>query len=329
MYRGKGVFRKKEQLNSLFEKVSDEPEAFFVQPDGEIFVPPDTGLAQRWMLAEIAEKITADNLFVYRLTRNACSKAFNAGHTLESVTAFLERGSGYILPEPCSRALQDWFSPLGKVKFAEVMLLRTESPEVAAILIQDPEMAEKLLEQVGERDFIIESSSFPMVSARLLQIGYPPMEQIRGVSGRNEVSDAASLDNKSEELGWIYKRHVLSAYEADRTLPNRDELFPGVSNIPTNWISQLRAYHASTRKELIQRAIDWQVSVQIRHNGSVNTFIPKLLEENGSKWQAIGYWKNPDVIDELRHNHQTAAIQADEITEMMIMLPSLEELESI
>jgi hypothetical protein len=300
-----------------------------VQPDGEIFVPPGTGLSQRWMLAEIAEKITADNLFVYRLTRNACAKAFNAGHTLQSVTAFLEQGSGFNLPEPCSRALQDWFSPLGKVKFTEVMLLRTESPEVAATLMQDPEIAEKLLEQVGEQDFIIEASSYPMLSARLLIIGYPPMELIRGVSRRNEVSNAAALDNKTEELGWIYKRHGLSLYEADRTIPNKDELFPGVSNIPASWISQPRAYHASTRRELIQRAIDWQVSVQIRHNGSVNTFIPKALEEKGSKWQAFGHWKNLDVIEIPRHNHQTVAVQADDITEMMILLPSLKELESI
>jgi hypothetical protein len=332
--KGKAVFRKKAVLDTNSNSAAQESGVLFVQPDGEIFVTPEAGLKQRWVLEEISERETADNLFVYRLTRDACVKAYNAGYTLFSVTTFLERGFGSALPDQVVRALQDWFAPLGKVTFAEVMLLRTDNAEVAALLKKDPVIAGKLLEQVGDRDFIIDTASFKLLRDKLVMIGFPPMERNRNApdnhsAERHRPSNAMVEDNNDEKEGWIYRRYDLSAYEADRTLPGKDELFPGMMDIPATWISRPRNYHVSTRKELIQRAINWQVSVQIGQGGNTQIFVPKGFEEAGTNWRVFGRWRGRSHIGSQKYDSTTVAVNAEDIAEIMILLPPYEELEYI
>jgi hypothetical protein len=331
---GKSVFRKKALLNTKPVSEQQEIGSFFVQPDGEIFVTPDTRLKQRWILEEISERAVADNLFVYRLTRNACAKAYNAGYTLKSVTEFLEDGNGTALPDQVARALLDWFSPLGKIEFAEVMLLRTDHPDVAARLMMDPEISEKLLEQVGDRDFIIDSSSYGFLRTKAEKIGYPPTEWSRNayVDDANEwieTLDDIAEENGGEEQGWIYRQHNLSLFEADRSWPGKDELFPGVSSIPVTWTSSPRNYHASTRKELIRRAIEWEVPIQFRQDGRTQTFVPKSINDEGVNWSVSGQWRDGHASGDRLQNLTSVNVKAEEISEIMILLPTMKELETI
>jgi hypothetical protein len=329
LYLGQAVFRKKMEMSSLAQIERQEACSIYIQPDGEIFVPPDVSLRLRWKLEEIAEKVAADALFVYRLTRAACAKAYDAGYTLQSVIVFLEESSAMPLPKPVSRALQDWFAPLGKVSFAEVVLLRVLNSEIAETLIKDTEIAEQRLERVGDRDFIIDAACYSNLRLRLIKLGYPPIEKSLSSQRRIEDSEAVRSTSETDDQGWVYRRHLLSMYEADRTLPSKEELFPGMSTIPKTWISQPRAYHASTCKELIQRAIDWQVYVQIQKDGLPQSFIPQILQEEGSRWWVIGQWRFESQPGIERRTSSNVVIQANEIRELMIVLPPAEELESI
>ncbi|RED65895.1 helicase-associated domain-containing protein [Cohnella lupini] len=329
-YRDGKVFRKKYSKRSANDQTTPESASMFVQPDGEIFVPPATSLKQRWVLSEIAELVTADELVVYQLTRNACIKAFQAGHTFQSVISFLEQGAAIPLPEPVTGALADWFSPLGKVVFADVLLLRAINPEVADHLKQNPEIAELLLEHVGDRDFIIDRESYPDMLARLQKIGYPAQTVDQALSRKHEIMPPVPPDDEfsEEEQGWIYRRQALSAFTADRAIPGTEELFPGISSVPAAWLSKPRTYHASTSKEVIQRAIDWQTSIRLEVNGAERTFHPKNFRDEGEKWSVLGQWKVDPGNDVMNVRPETVSILADEISEVMIVLPALEELET-
>jgi hypothetical protein len=325
-YRGENVFRINECLVWSYSSDVNDDNHIIIQPDGEVIVPPGVDLALRWGLEEMAERVAADQLFVYRLTRDACIKACNSGYNLQSIVVFLERHSSSGLPEPCKRALQDWFAQLSKVKFSEVVLLRTDSIEVAAALLADPITAEQLLEQIGDCDFIVEAAAIKGLKERMTRIGFPPLESTRMSmyasleTGETEEKGASAFSPQEEQLGWIYRRQALSLYEADHAIPSRDELFPGISKIPASWMTQSRAYHPSTSKEIIQRAIDWQVSIQLVLAGTLHSFIPSRLEEDASKWRVLGY---------IQHSNEFIAIHADERIELMIELPSLLEIESI
>ncbi|QJD83490.1 helicase-associated domain-containing protein [Cohnella herbarum] len=338
--RGQAVFRSKLRIgdysNGKNQDIQDAGQ-WFVQPDGEILVPPETSLRQRWDLAEIAERVTADAIFVYRLTRSYCFQAFNAGHSEQSMIAFLENGSGAPLPESVTRSIGDWFAPLGKIRFQETVLLRMENSSVAAALLQDPDTAEMLGERISERDFVVMPSALKKLRSRLHQIGYPPSERRQTETGSPEGAESvAKKEGDTEgytEPGWIYGRQRLSAFEADRSLPAVEELFPGMSSIPEAWLTKPRTYHSTTRKELIRRAIDWQASIQVERDGIVQTLVPKDIREDGARWEVVGEWRvipnsSDFAPDDRRRSRQATVVGSEEIAEVMIMLPSLEELET-
>ncbi|WP_239617213.1 helicase-associated domain-containing protein [Cohnella mopanensis] len=332
LLHGNSIFRIKQPFSLAVEnQPSDKQGTLFVQPDGEILVPPETGLKERWVLSEIAELVTADAVFVYRLTRSSCIEACNAGYSKQSLIDFLEQGTCSPLPESVARMIEDWYAALGKARFSEVLLLRTDNATTAEKLKNDPELAEKLLEQVGDRDFIIEASSYKHVHARLRTIGFPPLEDQRDRMGDQVEIVPDSEVEDADHLGWIYKRNAISMFEADRSLPMAEELFPGLSDIPATWLLKPRTYHLSTRKELLQQAINWKASVQVEQKGSTGLFVPNELRVEGAKWSVIGQWRqkfSDDNIITLNSHAENVEVSADEMEGVMIVLPSLEEIET-
>ncbi|RKP55357.1 hypothetical protein D7Z26_09175 [Cohnella endophytica] len=307
----------------------DAFEELFVQPDGELFVPPDAKLKLRWMLADIADPVTSDAICIYRLSRNACARAYNAGYVLRSVTELLEQASRAPLPEPVADSLADWFAPLGKIKFAEAMLLRTEDATVADAIMRDPDIADMLLEKIGDRDFIVLSESYSVLSAKLRQIGYPPPDRIQVISSPASDKNENHPEETKSDSGWVYAPDAVGVYEADPVWPDAESLFPGLSEIPAAWIMKPRAYHATTRKKMIQRAIEWEALVRLEVDGSARTFVPNGLREDGDRWTVSGRWQSDDCeIGTRLDKSEQAFVNAEQFTDMMIVLPSLDALET-
>ncbi|MFD0671834.1 helicase-associated domain-containing protein [Cohnella sp. GCM10027633] len=324
---GEAVFRKRPEYpfgeeDSLIQRETEEG-IFIVQPDGEVIVTPEVGLAARWTLELAAERCVADTLFVYRLTRRACAEAYDAGLTLQAMIEFLEQGSADRLPEQVADALMDWYGRLGMAKLEEALLLRAATPEHAKLLREDPELSALKLEQVGDRDFIVEASARRTVEARMAKLGYPLSKR----GGGDAVPSADASDGTAsvaagnrEDPGWIYRPHSLRHYDTEPSIPELEELFPGVSDIPAAWLREPRPYHASTREALFRRAIDWQASVLVKQEGRARQFVPSAVERAGPDWNAIGHWR-----EECGCNPEPAKIGGGTFAEVMIVLPRMDE----
>lgn len=317
---GRPVFRILNEFPAC--EAGSEPEAdpnggaFIVQPDGEIIVTPDVGLAARWTLERTTERVAADVLFVYRLSRDACAKAVDAGYSRQALTEFLENGSGEPLPSQVADALKDWFARLGRTRFEDAVLLRMDSPAIAKLLMDDPELASCKLALIGDQDFIIDAGDRKAIEARLSKLGYPP-----AATKQHRLGDAVPVAvGQKRETGWIYRPFALSCYEADPSFPELEELFPGVLDIPSAWVREPRAYHASTREALVQRAIGWQTSLLVRREGETRQFVPRALERDDDGFRAIGHWRG-----EAGEPRELVEVSGYDLSEMMINLPSMEE----
>lgn len=318
---GERVFRAKPEYPRDEPGVSDCMEqgggSFVVQPDGEIIVTPDVGLSARWTLEDVAELVAADTLFVYRLTRRACAEAYAAGYTLDALRGFLEQGSGDRLPDQAADALSDWYSRLGMARLVEALLLRAATPELAKLLREDPELSLLTIEPIGATDFIVDPADRRVFEERLAKLGYPLTKR-----GRSDVERKAGDEPRpiadGGDPGWIYQPRTVRHYEAEASLPDPEELFPGVSDIPAAWLREPRSYHASTREALLRRAIDWQAPVLVRQAGGLRQFVPSAVERAGTDWYAIGHWREEGscMIPE--------KVEGGAFAEVMILLPELD-----
>ncbi|WP_372631442.1 helicase-associated domain-containing protein [Cohnella sp.] len=360
-WQGQTVIRRRMEPMSYDE---GEESPFILQPDGEILVPPDVGLATRWTLFDVAEMEKADELCVYRLTRRSCEEAFRLGYSLGEVLGVLERGGRAPVPEPVRAALRDWFASLGRTELVEALVLRADSKEVADVVASDADIAGMILERIGDRHFLVDAAAGKTIRAKLRQVGYPPADAVRMKRGGTDESRSggerpervrlasderpAGGDQKtrersaggelagkdarssSEERGWLGIGSALSAFESDRGITGTEELFPGLGDIPAAWVTRPRKYHPSTSKELIRRAIEWRTAVRLEREGDACYFAPRTMHENGASWVAEGRWRHSsDGRDSIVGPMEPARVRAEEVAELMIVLPDLEELETI
>lgn len=330
--------------------------AIYVQPDLEIFVPPEAGFDARWILESVAERTAADVVFAYRLTRESCHRASEAGWTFSELAGWLERQSGCPLPEPARRALTDWFSRLGKASVAEATLLRLADEEAAELVARDETASGLLEERLSERVFVVRPGGAEALVRRLGELGYPagsvPSAGARTAGGKSAggkadgtKADGTKTDGtKADETkadsgaatkaqtgasperrplpsdpGWVLRRPASSYYEEDHAPPKEEELFPGLRDVPAAWLREPRSYHVSTRRELVERAIAWRTGLKLRQETGWVRFVPEKVRPTERGWAATG-WLRPDG--------ETGPVRsprlewsADRFAEMMIELP--------
>jgi hypothetical protein len=330
-FRGTGVFRLLTDLNGgTVNEPRRKPELLYVQPDGEVYVTPGVGLADRWKLEAISERTAADRVFVYRLTKSACASAFEAGWKEGDVRDFLARRSGAALPGPVDEALRDWFRHLGKIRLEEALLLRTDSEATADRLLEDGEVSRWLSERTGGRDFIVDPAGARALSARLEKIGYPAAAGKAGESNNEHAApeDPRNAVSADSEPGWIFAGGAPSLYRPDGSLESAGELFPGLTDIPPVWLRRPGSYHASTRQKLVRQAIGWRAALQVGGEESAREFVPVSLEADGKSWKVRGRWRSAAAsrTDEAGNAGEPVALPADRCEPLMIVLPALDPL---
>ncbi|XEC96962.1 helicase-associated domain-containing protein [Paenibacillus tarimensis] len=301
------------------ERRPDEPEEpLRIQPGGEIIVTREVRLQTRWMLEQLAELQSEDRIAVYRLRPESVARALSNGWTTGGIIRFLEEGQGGPLPGEIIAAITDWTAHAGKVLVEEVTILRCDSDAAAERLAVEPSVA-PLLERIGPRCFIVEAGRAAEVGRRLERIGLAPRQES---AKRSKTGSDSSRKRKGKlkeaaiSKGLYYDPLSLDHYELLTEPEGETELYPGLEQVPISWTRQFRTYHASTRKEIIERALTWQTPVELRKDSETVSFVPLRLEEEHEGWAVMG---------RLRTNRSGAPVHIrltpDMWGEMKLLLP--------
>ncbi|MNO26169.1 hypothetical protein D3C76_160180 [compost metagenome] len=260
-----------------------------VQPDFELLVPPDVPFTVRFELEAYAELASSGMMSIYRLTRAGLEQACRMGRTPQDILRHLEACSAGI-PEPVREALLQWGREIGRTTLAEAKVLSCADEEAADRIGSLPLLADKL-ERIGPLHFLMN----PGCEAEVLKIldgerlapvnrasqdpdepMYPKLTEMANPNGENR--------QLQENQGWIYKGADLHFYEPDLDPPDIEELFPGWTELPAMWWRELRKYHASTARELVQRALAWQAKLMVQIGGEAFLYVP-LTVEGEADWR--------------------------------------------
>lgn len=260
---------------------------FFVQPDFEVMVPPNSSLLMRWELEMMAERGASTPMLTYRLTRASCQQAIEHGRDLAWQVAFLEQHAMTEIPDHVRAALQQWASQYGKVHFAEVMLLRASDAAASALIAKElaSDPAEGLI-AIGPLDYIVERSKIDGLRSRLDQLGLTPLRKVDSLDNelsmnpsfpiywrpvQDENAMSSSLMNgqtgEAESIllgkGKVYSPSALQYYEMDTNILE-DDVLAQFRQLPAMWTNSVRSYHSSTMRELVDTAIRCQLPMLIK-----------------------------------------------------------------
>jgi hypothetical protein len=299
----------------------------FVQPDFELIVPPDCPYTVRWELEMIAERVRHEHVAVYRLSRETAVRAMEHGRTAEAMLAFLERHAKYGVPDNVRTAILQWGDQQSRLRMEPAVLLRCRDEATARMLAEDERIAPLLAEALGPATWVVRPGKETELRALLERIGYSP-------GGRKEAAEDQVLypvvaeepfDLPAEEDGrdaWgavaskglIYSKPTVQYYENERRFPAIEDVYPGLQEIPQMWLKDCRSYHASTRKQMIQKALEWKACLKLRRAGTDTLFIPLRLDGIRDDWAVTGVAQAAEV-----------RLTPDQWEEMQLILPGVND----
>lgn len=322
-------------------------EGFYVQPDFEILVPPHVSSLVRWELSAIADQVKADLVSVYKLGKESLQRGLEKGRKLDELLRFLDQHSLYGIPDNVKLTLEQWAKPFGKVQLAEVLLLRCEDAEVAEAVGKLPGSAECLLEPIGDRAWIIREDQLKRLTELLDKAGWMPGKlKLLGDSGPLEGSKpagstrapedevhASALDQRLGDYstskadssgdsipiadkGFLYSKHTFMYFDMEPKIPEVRDLYPDLQGVPQGWMKDYRTYHASTRREMVEKALEWKTALQIRHNGLDQVIAPRKLQETRGSWSMTGLEQS---------GLQEICLFSEDLQEMKIILPGIND----
>jgi hypothetical protein len=296
-----------------------------VQPNGEIIVEPECPFWIRWELELLAERKSDELIAIYRLEAVSISRALEHGRTLASILSFLQQSSGGIsLPLAAQALLAEWASHACRTEFAEVALLRCDNETMAAIVENHPAISPLLVQKLGSLDFIVDRTQISAIRGLLQKAGYPARKSVQSDAQHEDSSyPAVQSDNEQpvDQLAtckpgrpapaYIYEAFPLHHFELnDHAARSKLQSITELDLVPAMWTKQLRAYHHSTRKELIEQALQWQMPVQLQMEQALRSFIPEKLEQQDDGWAVVGLLRDeperlmirltPDMWEEMR-----------------------------
>jgi len=122
---------------------SAEPEVHVVvQPNFQVFAFEPTGENVLFTLDRLAERVRAEQVVEYRLTRESVYAAQRGGMDVAEVLTFLEQVSAAPVPQNIRRSLEDWGSQHDRIRIRRATpLLQTIDEQALDALYADPELS--------------------------------------------------------------------------------------------------------------------------------------------------------------------------------------------
>ncbi|WCF10130.1 helicase-associated domain-containing protein [Paenibacillus thiaminolyticus] len=273
----------------LPEQDMAEGAGFFIQPDFEILLPAAAPFYLRWELEAFAECVRTDQMDVYRLTKASFEQGVEHGRTMASVLRFMEAHAWSGVPENIQDAMELWSLQYGRVRFAEVMLLRCEDSAIAAevkeALLREPSGLAGI-ELIGDRDFIVDRDRVRELGKTLDKAGIAPLRQWAGKEGTDAMISvweeaSADLGASPEDAGkaMVYSPSPLQYYEMETEPLLGEDLAAPYREVPGQWTRTLRSYHASTQKDLVSMAIRLLTPIEVEQSGQCATLIPVRIRD--------------------------------------------------
>ncbi|ANY69827.1 hypothetical protein BBD42_27505 [Paenibacillus sp. BIHB 4019] len=103
------------------------------------------------------------------------------------------------------------------------------------------------------------------------------------VAGFRLYPDNGVAAPRAEHEDWLGHYELIQHDEEDK-----QGSYAGLKQIPASWLNQRRAYHHSTSREMMERALQWQTPVELHLEDGMAVFVPWELHAESNSWSVTG-----------------------------------------
>lgn len=239
--------------------VPEEPQ-FFLQPNAEVFAPPNLAPRTFFHLRRISGEKKGGPLGVYPLTQDSLRRALDSGLTVAAITTFLERYSRTGLPGNVRTLVETAGRQHGRIRLIPAgYVLVTDQPELLQELRQLKTIDPLVGSSITERVALVDEESVNALMRQLRQRGYAPLNEAE-VGEVRPLPDDPNAQPEALDLAPLGAR-VLSLGEADWGDPDA-EVSPGAASEPVTDPAAIR--------ELLLEAEEAGLAVEIEYHGATS-----------------------------------------------------------
>lgn len=284
-----------------------QTDRLIVLPDFEVLAPEDCPFKVRWSLACVAELEQAEGMWSFRLNQRKLEKAAARGLVPSQIAEWLNEQAGGQLPEQIRSVMEQWSRRIGRTVISGTGTLSCRNEEDADAIAGHPRLKD-VLERIGPLQYRIKPDSSALVRRELAQAGMAPLE-----GGTDDEAARGNFLFRLYSMNILARRPFLGGlafiHPAQTGLGGRGndfaglepvtvpspaspgELWPDFGEVPASWYREHRKYHASTAKQLMERAIRWQTRVSLTKGGATFEFIPVRITPG--EWKVYGSISEP------------------------------------
>lgn len=306
------------------ESASPEPaDGLYVQPDFEVLAPPGMPYEVLWKLHGFAEPLRCDVAVIFGIRRDTVLRALEEGYSCDALLAFLEGHAKYGVPDNVRVQMAEWGGQFGKVALGEAALLSCRDARTADEIARQPQLVELIERRLGPADFLVRRDRADSLAKALERAGYALRRSLPGsgeaASPAAEIAfdhsgEAAFESPPAQDRGLIYANIAEPPFAPDSAVPSWEDVFPKLKEVPAMWLTSLRTYHPSTRKEIIRQAIAWKTALRLGRPEGEALFAPTHLIEGRSEWAVTG-----------RMSGRETTLRPEEWEEMQLILPGIND----
>ncbi|RKN86657.1 helicase-associated domain-containing protein [Paenibacillus ginsengarvi] len=299
----------------------------FVQPDFELIATPDCKYDVRWELEMIAQRVRHEHIAVYRITRESMLRAFDEGRTAEQTVAFLEKHAKFGVPDHVRTSILQWGDQQSQLQIETKTVLTFRDERTAQNVLRDEHIGQWLGEALGPAVWEVRADKAEELRAYLTRSGYSPGSKKRnsgeaasprtawsGDEGEGVSAVKAAGGRATDYKGLIYSKPAVKYYDSERIFSKVEDVYPGLQEIPPMWLKDCRTYHLSTRKEIVQKALEWKALLKLRTSGRDTVLIPVRMDGTRDDWAVTGFEQAAEV-----------RLAPDGWEEMQLILPGIND----
>lgn len=235
-----------------------EEAQFFLQPNAEVFAPPNLAPRTFFHLRRITGEKKGGPLGVYSLSQDSLRRALDSGLAVEAITTFLERYSRTGLPSNVRTLVETAGRQHGRIRLVPTgYVLVTDAPELLQELRQLKTIEPLVGTSITERVATVDEESVNALMRQLRQRGYAPLNEAE-VGEVRPLPDDPSAEPEPLDLAPMGAR-VLNLGEADWSDPDADHVL-GTPGEPVTDPAAIR--------ELLTEAEEAGLEVEIEYHGA-------------------------------------------------------------
>jgi hypothetical protein len=251
----------------------------YVQPNFELLIPGFAPLPLKWEIAGFADLIFQEEMWCFSLNRDSIRRALKDGNNVDILISTLESYSAMPLPINVVQSMKQWQKDYQRIRFFDAKIMQISDPVLANELEKVEAISSLLLQRLGDCFFAVRPEAWEALVGELERRGYTS----------SFLEKMELKQNRKKESLKIFKQsdHKME-FKVESVFPDLDDAIPGMRQLPRIWTGNFQPYHASTLRELVQKALQMGVGLKLQWRGEIFEIIPSTLLNKDGYWTLQG-----------------------------------------